>query len=145
MSFFSYVDEEYQGLFPDVTADKWYALYVEAAKELGLINGYEDGTFRPEQNITRAEACTIVNNTIQRNPHEDQLHEDMIVWPDNPAPGEVGHMWYYEEIQEATNSHDYTFANDYEDWTEILENRDWAALEKAWADSNDAPGGDVMK
>ncbi len=145
VSFFSYVDEEYQGLFPDVPADKWYALYVEAAKELGLINGYEDGTFRPEQNITRAEACTIVNNTIQRNPHEDQLHEDMIVWPDNPAPGEVGHMWYYEEIQEATNSHDYTFANDYEDWTEILENRDWAALEKAWADSNDAPGGDVMK
>ncbi|MBR5533707.1 MAG: S-layer homology domain-containing protein, partial [Ruminiclostridium sp.] len=145
VSFFSYVEEDYQGIFSDVTADQWYALFVEAASELGLVTGYEDGTFRPTKNITRAEACTIVNRTIQRAPHEDQLHEDMAVWPDNPAPGEAGHAWYYEQVQEATNSHDYTFANDYEDWTEILENRDWAALEKAWADSNDAPGGEVMK
>ncbi|MBR2490177.1 MAG: DUF11 domain-containing protein [Ruminiclostridium sp.] len=144
-SFFSHVDSEYQGLFPDVPASKWYAAYVEAASELGLITGYPDGTFRPEQNITRAEACTIVNRTIDRHPHEDQLHEDMIVWPDNPAPGEAGHQWYYEQIQEATNSHEYVMENAFENWTELLENRDWAAFEKMWSDSNSAPGGDVMK
>ena len=144
-SFFTYVDQEYQGLFPDVPQSKWYAKYVEAASELGLITGYEDGTFRPEKNITRAEACTIVNRTIDRHPHEDQLHEDMIVWPDNPAPDQPGHQWYYEQVQEATNSHDFEMKNSYENWVEILENRDWAALEKMWSDSNSAPGGDVMK
>jgi hypothetical protein len=62
----------------------------------------------------------------------------------NPAPGEVGHQWYYEQVQEATNSHDYELVNEYENWIEILENRDWAALEQAWSDSNSAPGGEVM-
>ena len=144
-SFFSYAEAEYQGLFSDVPATKWYALYVEAASDLGLVTGYPDGTFLPEKNISRAEACTIVNRTIDRHPHEDQLHEDMIVWVDNPAPGEAGHEWYYEQVQEATNSHDYEMVNEYENWIEILENRDWAALEQAWSDSNSAPGGEVMK
>ena len=143
-SFFNYAEAEYQGLFSDVPANKWYALYVEAASDLGLVTGYPDGTFLPEKSITRAEACTIVNRTIERNPHEDQLHEDMIVWVDNPAPGEDGHEWYYEQVQEATNSHDYELVNEYENWVEILENRDWAALEQAWSDSNSAPGGEVM-
>jgi len=145
VSFFAYADEEYKALYPDVPEGKWYAQYVEAATELGLINGYPDGTFRPDKTITRAEACTIVNRTIERHPHEDQLHDDMIVWPDNPAPGEAGHEWYYEQIQEATNSHEYVMKNAFEDWTDLLENRDWAAFEKMWSDANSAPGGDVMK
>lgn len=149
-SFFTYADKEYQGLFPDVPESKWYAKYVEAASELGLITGYEDGTFRPERNITRAEACTIVNRTLDRHPHEEHLLEDMIVWPDNPAPGEIGHQWYYEQVQEATNSHTYQMTSDpetsrYEIWQELLPVRDWPALEKAWSDANSAPGGDVMK
>ncbi|MBP3318530.1 MAG: hypothetical protein J6K94_00850, partial [Ruminiclostridium sp.] len=61
------------------------------------------------------------------------------------APGEVGHEWYYEQVQEATNSHEYEMKNEYENWTEILENRDWAALEQEWSDANSAPGPDVMK
>ena len=112
--------------------------------EAGIITGYPDGTFKPGAPITRAEACTIVNRTLGRKPHEDHLHEDMILWPDNPAPGERGHQWYYEQIQEATNSHDYVMAQVYENWTAILENRDWAALEKEWSKANSAPGGDVM-
>ena len=145
VSFFAYAGESYQGVFSDVPAGKWYAQFVEAANQLGLVTGYPDGTFLPEKQITRAEACTIVNRTIERNPHEDQLHEDMILWADNPAPGEAGHAWYYEQVQEATNSHGYEDKDQSESWTEILENRNWAALEQAWANSNDAPGGEVVK
>ncbi|MBR2490693.1 MAG: S-layer homology domain-containing protein [Ruminiclostridium sp.] len=149
VSFFSYVDREYQGIFPDVPENKWYAKFVEAASELGLITGYEDGTFRPERNITRAEACTIVNRTLDRYPHEEHLLEDMIVWPDNPAPGQPGHQWYYEQVQEATNSHTYDMkteeTSEYEIWRKLLPVRDWPALEKVWSDVNSATGGDVMK
>lgn len=51
----------------------------------------------------------------------------------------------YADIQEATNSHDYTRAGtgNYEVWTELLANRDWAALEEIWSQANDAPGGEV--
>ena len=144
------MDKEYQGLFPDVPENMWYAKFVEAASELGLITGYPDGTFRPEQNITRAEACTIVNRTLDRHPHEEHLLEDMVLWPDNPAPDQPGHEWYYEQVQEATNSHTYQMQTDdasgkYEIWQERLPVRDWPALEKAWSDANSATGGDVMR
>ena len=63
----------------------------------------------------------------------------MITWPDN-LPG----YWYYADMQEATNSHDYEWLGAIEDWTAKLEERDWAELEKMWSEANDAPGGEVM-
>ena len=67
-----------------------------------------DGTFHPLDNITRAEACTIVNRTLGRAPHEAHLlpRGEMLTWPDNNTSA-----WYYAAMQEATNSHDYI-------WTE---------------------------
>ena len=69
--------------------------------------------------------------------------DSMITWPDNPESA-----WYYEAIQEATNSHDYDMPSedddvDYETWTALQENRDWAALEAQWS-AEHAYGGDVM-
>ena len=123
------------------TEGHWAEVYINRAAEAGWIDGYPDGTFRPDQAITRAEAVTLVNAVLGRAPHEDHLLPDMIVWPDNPKSA-----WYYEDIQEATNSHDYTWSKDgdYEIWQSLLENRDWNKLEKAWSDAYDAPGGDVM-
>ena len=82
----------------------------------------------------------MVNRTIERHPDADHLLDDMITWPDNPETA-----WYYEQIQEATNSHEYTMNTDdeqnpYEIWTELLPNRDWSELEKAWSDANDGAG-----
>ena len=123
------------------TEGHWAEVYINRAAEAGWIDGYPDGTFRPDQAITRAEAVTLVNAVLGRAPHEDHLLPDMIVWPDNPKSA-----WYYEAIQEATNSHDYDWASNhaYEIWTELLENRQWSKLEKEWSDAYSAPGGEVM-
>ena len=123
------------------TEGHWAEVYINRAAEAGWIDGYPDGTFRPDQAITRAEAVTLVNAVLGRAPHEDHLLPDMIVWPDNPKSA-----WYYEAIQEATNSHDYDWAasHAYEIWTELLENRQWSKLEKEWSDAYSAPGGEVM-
>ena len=122
--------------FPDI-ADHWanYEINLAYAKE--IIEGYPDGTFKPDQEITRAEAVTIVNRVLERYPHKEHLLEDMIVWPDNMDET----MWYYEDIQEATNSHvfDRQYDEDkvpYEIWTELLPVRDWVALEREWSDYN---------
>lgn len=152
VSFFQYADQYfgYLGNFTDVTGNEWYASFVAAASALGLIEGYPDGTFRPDAAITRAETCTIVNRTLGRKPHRNHLlpWEIMITWPDNQAPV----VWYYAQIQEATNSHDYlwTFVPEgwetveAEEWTAKLPERDWAALERVWSTAHSAPGGEVM-
>lgn len=119
-------------LFTDI-ANHWARESINDAAMAGWINGYEDGTFRPDAAITRAEAVTLVNNVLQRKPDADHMLDSMIKWPDNPEG-----TWYYEAIQEATNSHDYDLFEDaeYETWTALQENRDWAALEKDWANAH---------
>ena len=44
----------------DVKAGSWYAPYVQWASKQGLVKGYEDGTFKPEQNVTREEMVTML-------------------------------------------------------------------------------------
>ena len=133
-----------EDLFSDI-AGHWAQDYINEAANAGIVDGYPDGTFRPQQYITRAEAMTMVNRTIDRHPDADHLLEDMITWPDN-----LETAWYYEQVQEATNSHEYTMNTDdeqnpYEIWTELLPNRDWSELEKVWSDANDGAGsGEVV-
>lgn len=107
--------------FKDI-ATHWAREYIERAAALGWINGYEDGTFRPDNKITRAEAMTMINRVLNREPEDEgDLLPDMRVWSDN-QPG----TWYYLAVQEATNSHDYTRHNaPYEHWTEITADPDW--------------------
>ena len=137
-------DTEYSGdnSFSDVSDSYWAARYIALAEYLGWINGYPDGTFRPAQNITRAESMTLVNAVLERTPDADHMLDDMITWPDN----EEG-AWYYEAVQEATNSHSYEREDNEspETWLEILEVRSWADLEKEWSDANSSDNpGDVM-
>ena len=116
---------------------KWYTEYVNLANELAIVNGYPDGTFRPDNKIIRAESMTIVNNTLRRTPCKEGLLpvSEMITWPDNAASA-----WYYEAVQEATNSHEYSRASTTakEQWTKLLPVRDWAAFERAWSTANSA-------
>lgn len=123
---------------------KWYTEYVNLANELAIVNGYPDGTFRPDNKIIRAESMTIVNNTLRRTPCKEGLLpvSEMINWPDNAASA-----WYYEAVQEATNSHEYSRASTTakEQWTKRLPVRDWAAFERAWSSANSAANpGDVV-
>ena len=116
----------------------WAEANIDLAYALNLINGYPDGTFRPEQQITRAEAMTIVNRVLERAPHKDHLLDDMIEWPDNMDED----IWYYADVQEATNSHEFYKTKEkdedkaHEIWTELLPVRDWVALEQAWSAAN---------
>ncbi len=50
----------YSGIFPDVAAGRWYTGYVERLAELGIAEGYADGTFRPDGPVTRAEMSIFV-------------------------------------------------------------------------------------
>ena len=126
----------------------WAQDAINKAANEGIISGYTDGTFRPDNNITRAEAISIINRVLDRRPHADHLLDGMTTWPDNMDTS----AWYYTAIQEATNSHNYDPSeerdendNQFEIWTELLPVRDWATLERAWTDSNaSANPGDVM-
>ena len=115
--------------FTDISGH-WANEYINRAVERGWIQGYVDGTFKPDQYITRAEAMTLINNVLNRHVQAENMLDDMVTWTDN-APG----AWYYEAIQEATNSHYYERITDsqYEKWTSLRENRDWEALEKSYS------------
>ena len=123
VSFFDWADIEAVNDFVDVSDSAWYADYVAVAAEIGLIEGYGGNVFRPEAAITRAEACAIINRTLGRAPDAEHLLpvSQMNTWPDNSDTG----VWYYAHIQEATNSHDYSWIGDIEQWTEKLPEIDW--------------------
>ena len=113
--------------FTDI-ASHWAKNEIGIAANKGWINGYPDGTFRPNQYITRAEAMTLVNRVLNRLPeNSSDLLDSMIKWPDNSDASQ----WFYLAVQEATNSHYYkTKENKFEKWTELRETRDWTELEK---------------
>ena len=82
--------------FSDI-ASHWAKNEISAAANNGWINGYTDGTFRPNNKITRAEAMTLVNRVLKRLPETaEDLHNDMIKWSDNSdtsavvLPGRTG-------------------------------------------------------
>ena len=114
--------------FSDI-ATHWAKDEISIAYNNGWINGYPNGTFGPQRDITRAETMTLVNRVLNRQPEtEDDLLPNMTVWTDNANPN----AWYYLAVQEATNSHYYKFKTNskYEKWTELRETRDWTQLEK---------------
>ena len=115
--------------FTDI-ASHWAKNEIGIAANKGWINGYPDGTFRPNQYITRAEAMTLVNRVLNRLPeNSSDLLDSMIKWPDNSDAS----AWYYLAVQEATNSHAYSDKSKddkYEKWTTIRDARDWTELEK---------------
>ena len=104
----------------------WAEKYIERAAELGWIKGFEDGTFRPNDCITRAQAMITINRVLNRIPEDaSDLLPDMNVWPDcNPGD------WFYLAVQEATNSHNYKHkAGNYETWTSMKQDPDWTRYE----------------
>lgn len=118
--------------FSDVPAEHWAYEAIAIAAKMGWIEGYPDGTFRPDATITRAEMMTLVNRALERVPSdEDHLLSKrvMLTFPDCKSGD-----WFYIAVQEATNSHTYeraaTEKNGDEQWTALRANRDWTQLEK---------------
>ena len=121
--------------FTDVPKTHWASKFIAKATKLGWIVGDGDGKFRPEEYITRAEAMSLVNRVLERGVDEEGLCENVIQWPDNKPDA-----WYYTDVLEATNSHEYARTDKpikgqsycYEEWIKLKENRNWAELESQW-------------
>ena len=113
--------------FSDIRSH-WGAEEISRAYQNCWVDGYPDGTFRPDRDITRAEAMTLVNRVLHRNPESTaDLLSDMVIWNDNRDED----AWYYLAVQEATNSHDYhRKSNSHERWDTIEAAPNWADLEK---------------
>lgn len=107
--------------FNDISGH-WAENEIRRAASLGWIQGYTDGSFKPDQNITRAEAASMINRMLHRLPETvDDLLDGMIQWPDN-QPSD----WYYINMQEATNSHDFKQKGEINEyWTKLTANPDW--------------------
>ena len=84
---------------------------------MGWINGYPDGSFRPDRNVTRAELMAMVNRALGRTPKSaGDLLSGMKTWRDNANVN----AWYYLDVQEATNDHTYTKSGTHETWKKLL-------------------------
>ena len=113
--------------FSDVSAH-WARKAIAAVSAKGWVSGYPDGTFRPNANITRAEAMAMLNRMLGRLPESERdLLPGMSTFSDNMDSGK----WYYLYVQEATNGHEYERVDNAspETWTELRPPRDWDALE----------------
>ena len=107
--------------FNDISGH-WAEKEIRRAASLGWIKGYTDGSFKPDQNITRAEAASMINRMLHRLPETvEDLLDGMVQWQDN-NPSD----WYYINMQEATNSHDFKQKGEiHEHWTKLTANPDW--------------------
>lgn len=100
---FAKVDLTKSVSFNDVLANHWASKEIAIAAKMGWINGYPDGSFRPDATITRAEMITMINRALNRVPSaEDHLLAGMVTFPDCHSG-----QWYYLAVQEATNGHTY--------------------------------------
>ena len=100
--------------FSDVQEGDWFYDQVVGARSYGWINGYKDGTFRPNSTITRAEAATLVNRMLARTAdtaYVDANGDSLRQFPDVKQSD-----WFYYAVMEAANAHDYTKTDSGEVW-----------------------------
>lgn len=109
--------------FTDVPTSHWAYESICLAKTLGWVSGYPDGSFRPDDSISRAETITLVNRVLDRRVDKERMLPGMVTFSDNSPDA-----WYYEAVQEATNSHSYIWLRGQvsgrmvESWTDLLPN-----------------------
>ncbi len=118
------IDENATADLTDI-AGHWAEKSIKTAVAKGWIDGYTDGTFKPDKDITRAEAITIINKILDRKVDAEGLHADAVIWEDLSVED-----WYYYNVIEATNAHKFEAGENAEKWTECIENFDWTTLEK---------------
>ena len=110
-------------MFTD-TSGHWAEKAISQAAVLGWIGGYEDGSFRPDNPISRGEAATLVNRMLRRLPQSgEDLLPGMHTWADCTPD-----RWYYLAVQEASNGHSYERKNEAnEKWTGLQTETIWSS------------------
>ena len=105
----------------------WAANEILRAAALGWVQGYQDGSYRPNNSITRAQVVTMINRVLCRMPEENaDLLKGMSSFTDCAEDD-----WCYLAIQEATNSHGYKTKSGsiHEKWTDLNAAPDWSRFE----------------
>lgn len=94
--------EKYKS-FDDVSEGDWAASYIQAAAKYGWVNGYEDGSFHPSRQITRAEVVTLTNRLLGRSADEVYVQEHLRQL--NTFHDLSKRHWAYYEVMESANAH----------------------------------------
>lgn len=105
---FANVSADVTNPFTDIATNDWYYTAVTSAVSYGWINGYGDGSFRPQATITRAEVVTIVNRMLNRTADRNFVDSNVTAQFDD-VPNTY---WAYYNIMEATIAHDHSIDND---------------------------------
>jgi len=94
----------------DVSIEHWANSYINYIVDKGYLKGYEDGTFRPDENLTRAEAIAIINRVLERVPDKNYIDENHTNFSryEDVTPK----LWAYYDIIEATVMHNYKHSDE---------------------------------
>ena len=101
--------------FTDVPASHWEAKSIAYAAKRGWVTGYADGTFKPGNNITRAEVAAVTCRLLERSADEAYIRAHLKEMPRVFADMNEQH-WAYWYAMEAANGHDYTKSGNTETW-----------------------------
>ena len=101
--------------FSDVPSSHWAAKYINFAATRGWVNGYADGTFQPNNSITRAEVAAVTCRLLERNADQSYIRSHL---SELRAFTDVNEShWAYWYTMEAANGHDYTKSGSSETWS----------------------------
>lgn len=104
-----------KNIFSDVLSSHWASKYIYSAVAMEWIKGYADGTFRPDENITRAEVVTIENRVTDRSADMEYINKNMSA-VNKFADLKDKAYWAFYEIIEASNTHMAVICADGEVW-----------------------------
>lgn len=102
--------------FCDVSDTYWAVQYICADSDMEWIEGYDDGTFKPDNDITRAEVVAIINRVLNRSLDSKYIAENIesvYIFKDVSQ-----NHWAYNDIIEASNNHFAVQLQGSESWTE---------------------------
>ena len=108
-------DKTYSNTFNDVAKDCWAANYIGYMQQFGIVTGYEDGTFKPEHSITRAEVAAVTCRLLERS--ADQTYIRSHIGELRTFADMTESHWAYWYAMEAANGHDYTKSGGSENWS----------------------------
>ena len=108
-------DKTYSSTFNDVAKDCWAANYIGYMQQFGIVTGYEDGSFRPDAPVTRAEVAAVTCRLLERS--ADQTYIRSHIGELRTFADVTESHWAYWYAMEAANGHDYTKSGSSESWS----------------------------
>lgn len=101
--------------YPDVSGSYWAVKDISYATNAKWLNGYADGSFKPDTNITRAEVVTVVNRMTGRTADKEYINDNLSVLNKFTDLKNNAH-WAYYDIMEAANTHKAVSNSENEIW-----------------------------